>query len=134
MLCRITLAQSTDSTLLGYYYPDELNPSYRRIRIPRKCRTVTLTYKRALPAILSLEDWLPLQNYNALITGLWYIFYIDKNDYDNAEKARANALRSLKEEESARTLATPIGPQIQNFSRQNATDRLYGGWNGGYNY
>jgi len=129
----ITLTQTTDQNLIGYYYPDEIDPRYRRVRIPQACKTVTLTYKRALPQIFYAEDWIPINNLNALITGLWYIFYIDHNDYEKAELARSNAVRSLKEEEARITLKTPVGPQIQQFATRQATDNLYGGYAYGNN-
>lgn len=124
----ITLKQVTDDTLLGYYYPDEQTPQYRRVHIPKCCRTVTITYNLAIPQITCLEDWIPIRNRNALIAMMQFIFHLDKHNYDDGEKARAIAARALEEEQDALNLQTPVGPQIQNFSTNTGNDRLYGGW------
>ena len=123
----ITLTAALDGTQLGYYYPDETSPRYRRVKVPRKCKTATVTYKIANQPITCEQDWVPIRNKQAIVAGLWYIYWFDLNEYDKAEQARMNAKRSLNEEQDQNSIQSPVGPQIQNLTKRTWGDRLYGG-------
>lgn len=54
-------------TILGRYYPDEIDPRYRRIMIGCKCQWVRMKYRRKSYDFTSTSDWIPLRSKEAIL-------------------------------------------------------------------
>jgi len=76
--------RSNDLTLIGQYHPDEINPSYRRIRIGKKCAWARIAYRISPPTVTSKQDYIPLEHERAIITA---VHACDLEDKDFAEQA-----------------------------------------------
>lgn len=98
-------------TNLGRYAPDEILPSYRRIKIGSRCQWVRLRYKRRMFQLRSLEDFIPMTSRMALLMMLRALEYYRGELIDKAEIAENQAERFLIEEQKARS--TPGGVSIQ---------------------
>lgn len=118
-----TLASLTE---IGYYRPEETLPRYRRIRVPDRS-TVSVKYKKRDAEIRSSNDWINLDNREALILAVKAVDYRAKNQFELARSAEGEAQRILSEEvESRRPKTTQNAPQIiyDDFPVGN-TDRLF---------
>lgn len=109
----ITLNAYTDATgtqnqlLIGYYYPDEVEPKYQMIRVqsPRQAR-VRIRYRRRWNKITSLNDPLPIRSRMALTTMLQAIkaredSMGDPGKLQGAMILEAQALKYLLDDEYA---------------------------------
>ncbi len=90
-----------NGTLIGYYYPDETEPNYERIRLPRRCVQVRLSYRKRTLKITSFTDPLHLRSHEAVLEALRSIKFRDDNNYDAAEAAEAKARQFLTEEQTS---------------------------------
>jgi hypothetical protein len=76
--------RSNDLTLIGQYHPTEINPSYRRVRIGKKCAWARIIYRVSPPTVTSKQDYIPLEHERAIITA---VHACDLEDKDFAEQA-----------------------------------------------
>lgn len=89
------------ATRIGFYYPDETEPNYRRIKLPSKCAWVRIRYRTRTQKITSLTDPLHLKSKLAIVRMVKAIALFDGDKYAEAEKAEMKALQALCEEQSA---------------------------------
>lgn len=54
-------------TLIGDYFPDETEPSYRRIKVQNPCAWIRMRFDRKLYKITSVKDWIPLKSKMAIL-------------------------------------------------------------------
>lgn len=102
----------TDSlTLIGNYYPDETEPTYRRIIIGECCQWVRMRYKRKMFKIRSMDDFIPIRSEQALIMMLKALELYDTEFSDKGKEYEDLAEHFLNE----RQIATegPDSPTIQ---------------------
>ncbi len=88
-------------TMIGYYYPDEVEPRYRRLKISCKCAWVRLSYKRNTFKIQSLNDFIPLPSRQAILMMCKAISLYKKEFSENAQQYEADALRFLEEAQTS---------------------------------
>ena len=85
-------------TLIGNYYPDETEPSYRRIKIPGCCSWARVQYKKRILKINSQDDFIPMTNRVSIIFALRALELARNNFFDEAEKSQAKAMEFLSDE------------------------------------
>jgi hypothetical protein len=100
---------------LGYYQPREVDPSYRRLRVnaPTGTRHVRIAYKKKDTEIQSLNDWINLDNREALLLAVKAVKFREANNFEQARAAETEAARLLSEEAESRKPATSLSaPQV----------------------
>jgi len=110
---------SPEDTLLGWYYPDEKTPQYRRIRVTADS-SVKLIYRRRNRRITSLDDNIPLNNRLAVIQALRAVNARFMNRLAEAMEYELDAWKLLNNEQNVRNINnSPIGPQVLDVSSWN---------------
>lgn len=82
---------------VGYYTPNETNPTYRRIKVGATCKWVRIRYRRASIVLVNDYDIVPLGSYQATLDLLKSIRLSDSNNIDASEAYLAKAVRLLNE-------------------------------------
>lgn len=98
-------SDGTIATQLGYYYPDETEPTYRRIRIPCSTCWVRMRYKKRTLKVSSLSDPLHLKSRLAIlaaIIGSIQALRSEKPDIQLSEALEAKAVKYLCDNENVR--------------------------------
>jgi hypothetical protein len=99
-------------TIIGYYYPDETEPRYRRIKLSSKCAWVRIAFKRNTFKITSLNDFIPLPSRQAILMMCKAISLYKKEFSENAQQYEADALRFLEEAQTSNDGAESITIQF----------------------
>lgn len=90
-------------TTIGYYLPTETAPSYVRIRVPDR-NWLKIRYRRRNLEVRSVNDWINVDNREALILCVKAVSQRRKNNIDLAKNLESEASRILSlEAESKRT-------------------------------
>jgi len=120
----INKSDSAVNTLIGYYEPDETEPSYRRIRVGNK-RSVRIKYKKADLELRSQRDWINCDNRLALIMACRSVKYKMDDKWQQSRDAEVEAVRLITQEAESKRPAGPRVPQIINGVFQDDEDNLY---------
>jgi len=113
------------STLIGYYYPDEIEPRYRRIRV-KSGTTVKMMYRRNTRDIRTMNDYVPIDSRMAMIIAMKSVReYLHGNNV-TAEQLSAQATNLLNDEQGSQEIGSGDLPQINMYATTNADDRMYG--------
>jgi hypothetical protein len=107
--------RSNDLTLIGQYHPNETNPSYRRIRIGKKCAWARIAYRISPPTVTSKQDYIPLEHERAIITAVHACDLEDKDFADQATRYWGVAFNYLKNQQEHLDGHSFQPPQIQNL-------------------
>lgn len=83
---------------VGYYFPDETEPRYRRIRVFPTCGTIRIMYRKRQLKISSLSDPIHLKSKSAVLTMVQALVALKKGDVQNAELLETKATKFLREE------------------------------------
>lgn len=118
-----------DPLLVGFFYPDETEPRYRRMRFPKKS-VVTMTYRRKTMDVHNQDDWIPFDNKMALLWALKYIKHANNDDLGRATASMQEAVNLMRKEEASRRVVGSTGPQIRNFSSRNQETLRGSAWGG----
>jgi hypothetical protein len=94
-------ADRNKMNLLGFYYPDETEPKYRRIKLSQPCGWIRLRYRKRTRKVSSLTDPLHLRSKIALVTMGRALAALAKGDLANSQAMDAQATAFLNEEQSA---------------------------------
>lgn len=82
----------------GYWYPDELEPKYRMIRVPtKKAQRIRVMYRKRTGKFTSLLEPIPLRSRLAIIAQLRAL-KVQETDPVLMREHEANALRYLRDE------------------------------------
>lgn len=98
---------------LGYYAPNELNPTYRRIRVGARCSAVRIRFRRASIALVDDWDVVPISSYQAMLDLLKSIRLSDAERVDLAEVYLQRAIRLLDEVQSTESGHTYSPMQVE---------------------
>jgi hypothetical protein len=111
----------TTSVLLGYYYPDETEPRYYRIKLPTDAKWIRLRYRKRTLRVESV--WQPLHLYSrmAIVTMVRALKALD-SDAGAAQVMEDKATRFLAEDQAARNPGETFQLQINEDC----------GWNSNY--
>ena len=107
--------RSNDLTLIGQYHPDEINPSYRRVRIGKKCAWARIIYRVSPPTVTSKQDYIPLEHERAIITAVHACDLEDKDFAEQATRYWGVAFNYLKNQQEHLDGHSFQPPQIQNL-------------------
>jgi hypothetical protein len=108
------LAVNTDGsphTLIGYYLPNETNPSYARIRVG-KHNWLRMKYRKRNFEVRSVNDWININNREVIVLATKAVHLRRKGQYDAGSTAEAEAIRILNHEANAKRPPGITPPQI----------------------
>jgi hypothetical protein len=114
--------RSNDMTLIGQYHPTEVNPKYRRIRIGKPCSWARVIYRVKAPTITSKYDYIPVEQYRAIIAAVHAVDLEDKDFMDQSVKYWAVALGYLKNQQNSMDGHAMTPPQINDITYGDGTD------------
>lgn len=92
----------TAEVALGYYYPDETEPNYSRIKIGSGCSWVRMRYRKRMMKVTSLTDPLHLRSKLAIMMAIRSMVLLKSGKFDESEKAEQKAFQLLVEETNSR--------------------------------
>lgn len=132
-LVAIDPADNTSVTQIGYYQPWETSPSYRRIRVKAKS-WVRVKYRRKDLEIRGPNDWINVENREALLIMCKAVKFRADGQYDLARSAETEAVRILNDAASASNPNTQDGATIifKDMGGCGQNDSLI--WGGNYFY
>jgi hypothetical protein len=92
------------TTPMGYYYPDETEPNYRRFKLPYKAAWVRMRYRKRSIKITSLTDPIHLKSKLAVLTMMRSMKELssEKPNFELATQFEAKAVQFLIEEQASR--------------------------------
>lgn len=112
-LLAVNTDDSTAHTLIGYYEPNETEPRYQRLKVPRHS-WVRVKYKRKNVAITSQQDFIFLNSSQAVVLGVKAVKFRLDDKVDIAAAYEKEAARLLSEDAAAIQPAVVLSPQIVN--------------------
>jgi hypothetical protein len=89
--------QQAQGVTIGYYAPNETDPSYRRIRVNASCKWVRLRYRRSEIKFVYDTDIIPLPCREVLIELLKAVRMRDAGDIDGSDKYVHSAVTIMLE-------------------------------------
>lgn len=92
-------ADGSTGVLLGYYYPDELEPRYRRICVHHKTKFIRMRYRKRSAKVSSMTEILNLRSRLAITTMLRSIKANEGGDIAGAVKAQTLAIQYIEQEQ-----------------------------------
>lgn len=107
------IRQMAQPVTLGYYAPNETNPTFRRIRVGSTCKWVRIRYRRASIALVNDWDIVPLASYQATLDLLKAVRLSDSNNVEASEAYLAKAVRLLTEVQNIESGATYSPMQVE---------------------
>lgn len=115
------------AVVAGIYQGDEINPSYRRIRV-RAANNIQMIYRRTTRAIVNDDSYIPLDSQMAVLQALWSIKHRFNGNIAEAQAHQMDAIQLLQSDQYARMVSNaPAGPQVLDYSTNNS-ERLR--WDG----
>ena len=100
---------SLPDLLLGYYLPDELEPTYRRLRVSRSCASIRISFRKRERLITSLSDVINLRSKPAIVNAVAALS-CRLADPARAQELMAQAVGWLKDEQAQRDQNMPPRP------------------------
>lgn len=94
-------ADGTPHTQIGYYQPNEVNPTYTRVRVPDR-NWLKIKYKRRNFEVRSKNDWINVDNREVLILAIKAVNARRKNNTDLAKTLEMESSRILSQEADSR--------------------------------
>lgn len=92
--------QLASAVTLGYYAPNETNPTYRRYLVGATCSWVRVKFRRQTLALVNDYDIVPLGSFQATLDLLKAIRLRETNNIDVAQKYEEKAVELLSEIQS----------------------------------
>lgn len=114
--------RDTELTQLGNYYPDEIEPQYRRIKIAECSTWVRMRYQKRQVPIQSDSDFIPLHSGMALIAMLKSLEYLRMDQIDKAEAYQKKAEKLLWDAQECRSGAEVMPIQVNDGVTTNSQD------------
>jgi len=124
----IKATDETIQTKVGYYEPSETLPQYRRIRVGNKT-SVRIKYKKQSLKLTSLNDFINIDNDEALRLACRAVKFRDDDKIIEAKAMEEEASRILAEETESKLPSGPRVPQVINTTYRDPSDAglIYGG-------
>lgn len=120
----IKASDPTERHLIGMYYPDEEEISYRRIKVP-KCTCIRMVYRRAYHGVNTWEDYIPLNSKLALKYAFESIKAFDSSDPAKGQTYRVLAVDFANKEQKQRNPRADGLVQINMFGKRH-NEHLWG--------
>jgi hypothetical protein len=83
---------------IGYYAPNETNPTYRRVRVSAKCQWVRIRYRRTTLVPVNSYDLIPFESLQVMIDLIKAIRLRETQNIDLAEKYELKAIELLTDQ------------------------------------
>jgi len=101
----------------GYYYPDETEPRYRRIRVPYAGAWVRMRYRKRTLKITSLTDQIMLKSKISVVLMMKSLAAIldPQPDFEKAKQFHDASVLALVEEQASRNPAETFDIQFANI-------------------
>lgn len=120
---RVRLVLPTGDEIANYY-PYELNPEYRRIKLSKNAAAVRMLCRRKTFEVFSPDDYIPLHSELALLLmlkamGIFKDAAPGSSAYDEAEKLEKKAIQYLEEKQSIRDSAAQLASEAESASALN---------------
>lgn len=112
-LLAINPADLSLNTVLGIYQPNEVNPQYVRLKVPR-CACVRVKYQKHDDIIRSQEDWVNIADEQSILMALKAVRFRLEDKFADADAAEATAGRLLSEEQKSLQPNSVLAPQVIN--------------------
>ena len=96
-LIAFTGDQMTAAKTIGYYGPNETNPSYRRIKVNAACKWCRIKFRRSDVPLVNDFDIIPLPSRQATLDLIKAIRLRETNNIDLAESYETKALQLLND-------------------------------------
>ena len=105
------LLSTAPGTVIGYYGPNDVQPSYRRIRVNSPCNWVRMKCRLKVTQLVYPTDLLPVPSKQAMINLLRAVRMQETNNFDEATKYIGSALDILLKQQQIKD--GPADFQIQ---------------------
>ncbi len=112
-LIAFPIRQMALATTLGYYAPNETNPTYRRIRVGQKCKWVRIRYRRSSITLVEDYDLVPIASYQAMLDLIKAVSLSDAGNVAGSEAYLAKAVRLLNQIQSIESGTTFSPMQVE---------------------
>lgn len=106
--------RSGNLTNLARMFPDEIEPSYRKISLSACCSSARIAYQQRNFKIYSKEDFIPIENKQAILLMLRNTMMRGKDFVDLSEAHESKAVQYMEEEERAKRGPAGIVIQVLN--------------------
>ena len=112
-------------TLIGYYGPNETDPSYRRLRVNAK-NWARIKYKKKDLTVRSRNDWINIDNHEALLLMIRAVKFRADGRFDMSAGAETESIRLINAEAESKTPGgiRPIKVVYNNFPVVDGNDTL----------
>lgn len=91
-------SNGNNEIVIGYYYPDETEPKYRRIKLYTNCTRVRIMYRKRHLKISSLTDPIHLRSKTAVLAMAQAIEALGKGDSKKYDELESTAIKLLADE------------------------------------
>ncbi len=98
------------AVVLAKWYPDEMAPMYRRVRISKLSTQVRVLYKRRATGFMGLFDLIPLRSRDAVVNAMRSLKAFAVGDNQKAKDFMDSAVMMLQEDMASSTV--PSGDQV----------------------
>lgn len=108
------LSDGTDRYRIGTYRPQDIDPSFRLIKITDSgcgCNFVTVAFKKRTEEVSSLNDLIPLHSKYALVLACKALKKMDEDRLDEAISYQQMAVQLLTKKQLS--VSPPVAPSIQ---------------------
>ena len=102
---------------IGYYFPDETEPNYRRIKLGSMCAWARMRYRKRQIKVTSLTDPLHLKSKLAIVTALRSVKALEK-DPAAAQAFETKAVEYLSREQASRNPAETFSVQFEGIESE----------------
>lgn len=99
------------STRISSYFPDELEPQYRRIQLSKRCAWARVAFRKNVLELSRLSDLIPLHSKYAIVLMAKSLKKMDEDRIDDAAAYQKMAIRLLTKKQES--VEIPGGPSVQ---------------------
>lgn len=107
-------SDQTAAIQVGYYFPDETEPKYIRIKLPYGCAWIRIKYRIRNLKVTSLSDPLHLKSKLAVMAAFRAILALAKGEFSQAESWENKAVQFLEDEQATSNPASTWNFQFEN--------------------
>ena len=104
---------ATGSNNIARYYPDELQPEYRVIKLSKTAADIRMIYRKHTFAITALTDVVPINSAMAVLQAVKAVRFLQQEEYDKANAALTMAVDFVKEEQISRDLGSALSADTE---------------------
>lgn len=117
------LNADASTTAIGLYFPNDKNPTYRRLKLTRSAEntTVRVGFRKLTDKLTALDDLIPLHSKYAIVLMVKALKKFDEDRIDEGVKYKYTAVGLLKAKQVS--VEVPDGPSVQVADGNLITDK-----------